>query len=292
MVADMDSLQAKPEMVSIARDVNLNDMLFRYGVRINPDLLMDIKSMPIPVKTGQIGNQPQFEYYPWYYMPLITPHSNHPAVVNLNAVKFEFVSSMDTVDSEGVKKTILLRTSTYTRVSPAPAFVSLEILKKTPDDKMFPDGSKDVAVLLEGRFTSVFKNRIPPEIASDPGIAFMEESAPTRMIVISDGDVFCNQISAGTRTALPLGYDQYTGETFGNRDLLLNLMNYLTDESGLIQIRSRELKLRSLDQARINKEKTRWQLINVLFPIIILSIFGLLAGLMRRRYYARQTSQD
>lgn len=287
MVADMDSLQARPEMVSVARDVNLGDMLFRYGVRVNPDLLMDMRAMPIPVKTGQIGDQPQFEFYPWYYMPLIASQTNHPAVVNLNASRFEFVSSIDTVESEGVRKTILLETSAYTRVSPSPAYVTLEILKKEPDQKMFPDGPRAVAVLLEGEFTSLFRNRIPPEIEADPGIGYRDMSLPTRMIVLSDGDVFSNQVSPGTRTPLPLGYDQYTGETLGNRDLLLNLVNYLTDESGLIQIRSRELRLRTLDQARVNAEKNRWQVINVLIPVLLVILFGLGAGFLRKRRYSR-----
>lgn len=285
--ADMDSLQARPETVGISHNINLDDMLFRYGARINPDLLMDIRSMPIPVKTGDIGGQPQFEFYPWYFMPLVGPASNHPVVANLNMVKTEFVSSIDSIETQGIRKVPLLQTSRYTRTVATPAYVSLEVLKEEPKEEMFAQGPRIVAMLLEGSFPSLFANRIPPEIADDPEIGFLERSEPTSMIIIADGDVITNQVSAGTRQPLPLGYDQYTGETFGNRDLLLNAMNYLCDGSGLINIRAREINMRLLDRPRLSRQRVQWQVINTVLPVVLISLFGLAGHWLRRRKYAR-----
>lgn len=285
--ADMDSLQSAPETVGIVRSLNLDDMLFKYGVRINPDLLMDIRSMPIPVKTGDIGGQAQFEFYPWYFMPLLSAVNQHPVVNNLNMVKSEFVSSIDTVDVPGVRKVPLLQTSRYTRKVGTPAYISLEILRQEPDQAMFADGVQNVAVLLEGTFPSLFANRIPPEIAENRELGFRMESEPSRMIVVSDGDILSNQLSGGTRNPLPLGYDQYTGETFGNRDFLLNAMSYLCDESGLIEIRAREISLRLLDRTRISAEQSKWQIINVAVPLLIILIFGIIGAVLRRRRYTR-----
>ncbi|HRZ77952.1 MAG TPA: Gldg family protein, partial [Bacteroidales bacterium] len=290
--ADMDSLQTRPETVGIAQELNLDDMLFRYGARINPDLLMDIRSMPIPVKTGEIGGQPQFEFYPWFFMPLVGPASGHPIVANLNMVKTEFVSSIDTIDLAGIRKLPLLQTSKYTRQVPTPAYVSLEILKEEPKDEMFQAGGRTVALLLEGQFPSLFANRIPPEIANNPEMGFLELSEPTGMIVVADGDVITNQVSAGTRQPLPLGYDQYTGETFGNRDFLLNAVNYLCDGSGLIDIRAREIKMRLLDRTRANSERLQWQLINTLLPVVLVLLFGIGGAWWRRRRYARVPRQS
>lgn len=285
--ADMDSLQSSPETVGIPIDINLDDMLFKYGARINPGLLMDIRSMPIPVKTGDIGGQPQFEFYPWYYMPLVSAASNHPIVRNLNMVRTEFVSSIDVIDVPGISATPLLQTSQYSRSVPTPAYITLEILKQEPDQKQFTGGHQTVSLLLEGEFPSLFANRIPPEIANSPEMGFRERSEATSMIIVSDGDVLTNQVSSGTQNPLPLGYDQYTGETFGNRDFLINAMNYLCDESGLIGIRARDITLRMLDRTRINEEKTKWQIINTAIPVLIVLLFGFTGAYLRRRKFGR-----
>lgn len=283
--ADMDSLRSSPETVGIARSLNLEDMLFRYGARINSDLLMDIRSMPIPVRTGEIGGQPQFEFYPWYYMPLLSASGSHPVVNNLNMISSAFVSSVDSIDVAGVKKTPLLLTSQYTRKVSTPAYVSLEILKSEPDERMFADGVQTAALLLEGTFPSLFANRVPPEILESREVGFLDRSAPAKMMVIGDGDIFLNQISAGTRNPLPLGYDQYTGESFGNRDFLVNAVNYLTDESGLIQIRSREIRLRMLDRTRLAAEKIRWQNLNTAGPVLLVLLLSGAGALVRKRRF-------
>lgn len=285
--ADMDSLQSGPQTVGIANEVNLDDMLFKYGVRINYNVIMDLNSCPIPVKTGQIGDQPQFDFFNWFFYPAVAPRSENPIVRNLNAIRFEFASSIDTVGAPGVKKTILLTTSEYARIMNTPAIISLDMLRETPSRKMFNKANIPLGVLLEGTFNSVFSNRIPPEIEQDPEIDFRESSVPNRMIVISDGDIIKNQFlfQNGSYMTYPLGYDRYSGIQYGNKDLLLNCLNYLTDDSNLLSIRSREVKIRLLDKTLINENRLRIQLVNVLAPILSVVAFGLLLGFLRRRKY-------
>ncbi|HPS83538.1 MAG TPA: gliding motility-associated ABC transporter substrate-binding protein GldG [Bacteroidales bacterium] len=281
---NMDSLQASSETVAIANEINLEDMLFKYGVRINNDLLLDLNSCPIPVKTGQIGDQPQFEYFNWYYFPSVSNTDGHPIVKNLNAIRFEFVSGIDTVGTGGVKKTVLLTTSEYSRIMNTPAVISLRMLTETPGKEFFNKPKIPVAVLLEGNFSSVFTNRIPPEIAEDKEIGFNETGKPSKMIVISDGNIINNQFvyRNGQYFTYPLGYDRFTGINYGNRDFLLNCMNYLTDESNLLDIRSRELKIRLLDKTIIASNQAYIQWSNVLGPVLIIVAIGLIMMIFRK----------
>lgn len=283
--ADMDSLQSGPQTVGIANEVNLDDMLFKYGVRINYNVVMDLNSCPIPVKTGQIGDQPQFDFFNWFFFPAVAPQSENPIVRNLNAIRFEFASGIDTVGAPGVKKTILLTTSAYARIMNTPAIISLDMLRENPSRKMFNKANIPLGVLLEGTFNSVFSNRIPPEIEQDPDIDYRESSVPNRMIVISDGDIIKNQFlfQNGSYMTYPLGYDRYSGIQYGNKDLILNCLNYLTDDSNLLSIRSREVKIRLLDKTLVNDNRIRIQLVNVLAPIISVVLFGLLLTFLRRR---------
>lgn len=284
--ATMDSLQKTTTTIGLAMDLNLDDMLFRYGVRINQNLVMDLNALPIPLRTGQVGNQPKIDFFPWFYFPVITPTENHPIVSNLNAIKTEFVSSIDTIRVPGIRKTILLKTSPYSRTVNAPALITLEILEKEPDERAYTGPQQVVAVLLEGEFKSNFENRVPPEILNSKEIGFIPFSKPTRMIVVSDGDVIKNQLHFSQGYPLPLGYDQFTRETFGNKDFILNSLDYLVDESGLISIRSRELKLRLLDMTRVNNNKFIWQAFNIFFPVLLVLIFGLVRNYLRKRKYA------
>ncbi len=284
--ASMDSLNNTAQTVGIANEINLTDQLFRYGVRLNTNLIMDISALPIPIVTGKVGNQPQTSFLPWYYFPIITPTANHPIVKNLNAIKTEFVSSIDTIDN-GIKKTILLTSSKYSRLINTPVIIDLGILKKEPEERLFNTPFQTVAVLLEGEFESNFINRVPSEIAQSDKIGFLEKSKPTSMIVISDGDIIKSQFHYSKGYPLPLGYDQYTGQMFGNKEFILNCMNYLCDDSGLITVRSRELKLRMLDKTIIEKSKIKWQVINIVFPVLIVIIFGFLMTFIRKRRYTR-----
>jgi len=284
--ASMDSLEKYSSTIGIVNDINLEDLLFSYGVRLNDNLLMDLNALSIPMVTGKVGDQPQIEYFPWYFFPILTPTISHPIMNGLNAVKSEFISSVDTVGTHtAVKKTVLLTTSPYTRIVNAPVLIDLDILRKEPDPQMFNRGPQPVAVLLEGEFVSAFQFRLPPEISGSKDIGFRGKSKKTRMVVIADGDMARNQFHYRDGYALPLGYDQYTRQTFGNKDFLMNVMNYLCDDSGLISVRSRELKLRLLDSSKVAGQRVFWQLLNVLLPLFLVAGFGVGKYALRRRRF-------
>ncbi len=285
----MDSLETTPTTIAMPLKTNLEDMLFKYGCRVNNDLIMDLQALPIPVVTGYIGNVPQQKLFPWYYFPLImTDNIKHPISRNLDAIKTEFVSSVDTVGNKNIKKTVLLTSSKYSRKLRAPVRVSLNILRIPPKQEQYNKSFIPVAVLLEGKFTSVFKNRIPESITQNKEIGYREESIPTSMIVIGDGDMIKNKYSASTGKIYPLGYDKYTDRIYANKDFLLNCVNYLTDDSGLIEARNKEFKLRLLNKPKIEKERIFWQIINLGVPALLIVLFGLLKTFIRRKKYSKK----
>lgn len=289
VVASMDSLQVNAETMGISLDLNLTDMFFKYGLRLNNDLVMDLSALQIPIKIGDMGGQPQFDFFPWYFFPILTPTSENPIVKNLNAIKTEFISSIEFVNqSSDIDKTVLLSTSRYSRTVNVPVMISLAILGENPEERMYNKQNIPVATLLEGSFESLYANRMPPEILDDEGIGFTETSAETKMIVFADGDIIRNQmqLSQGNYLPLPLGYDKYTRQQFGNKELILNVMNYLTDGSGLISIRSKELRLRLLDRTKVENERTYWQILNTVVPVVLVLIFGIILGVLRKRKYA------
>lgn len=289
VLATMDSLQQKDETIGVAMNLNLDDLFFNYGCRLNPDLLMDLNAMRIPIVTGSMGDQPKMDMLPWYYFPVVFSTSSHPIVRNLNALKTEFISSIDTITAAGITKTVLLSTSRYSKALNTPALITTEVMRQEPDVTKFDEPFKTVAVLLEGRFTSLFLNRIPAEIAGSPEIQFIPKGNHSALIIVSDGDIIKNQVqpSATGANPLPLGYDRYSGQTFGNKDFILNAVNYLCDDSGLLSVRSKDLRLRLLDGEKIKTGKIRWQLINVLLPVLIIVIFGVVQLFLRRRKYTK-----
>ena len=287
--ATMDSLQSQESTVGIEQDLNLDDMLFKYGVRLNRDLLMDLTCASLPIRTGQVGGQAQLEFFRWYYFPLLQAASEHPMVRNMNAIRSDFVSSMEaTTSANGIEQIPLLKTSSYTKVSGAPVFISLAMLRQAPDKRMFSSKGKNVAYLLKGSFQSLYANRIPQEIADDQATDFMEESVPTAMIVIADGDIIRNQIDIKTHKPLPLGFDQYTGFTYSNKEFIENAISYLVDGEGLIDIRSRELKVRLLDATKVGHERVKWQVINTLIPIALIILLGLVMAFVRKKKYSKK----
>ncbi len=215
------------------------------------------------------------------------PTSKHPIVKNLNAIKTQFVSSIDTISVKGLKKTILLKTSDYSKTEAVPSMISLRLLTSDPDIREYPGPPRAIAVLLEGVFQSDFRNRLPQAIITDKEIGFRDKSVPTSMIVVSDGDIIRNQFHIPKGYPLPLGFDQFTGETFGNKDFILNAMNFLTDGPGIISLRSREMKLRLLDKTKISSDRVIWQLINLLVPVIFVLVIGVLLVWLRKRKYSR-----
>lgn len=285
--ASMDSLQGSTETLGMAWPVNLDDMLFRYGVRMNTDLIMDLQATPIPITTGVMGDRPQIRMIPWFYFPLVNAASNHPIVRNINAVRTEFVSSLDTVGAPGVRKTILLQSSPYTRTVQSPASISFDILQQPADESQFREGPKAVAVLLEGEFSSVFANRSSPVENLPAAFQRLDKSVPTAMIVMSDGDMIRNQFDSQGQP-LPLGYDRYLNETFGNADFILNAINYLNDNRGLMESRNRDVRMRLLDRTRVAENRVMIQLANVALPVIILIAFGFSRFYLRERKYSKR----
>lgn len=285
--ASMDSLQIAPETLGMAWPLNLDDMLFRYGVRLNTDLIMDMQSLPIPITTGYVGDRPQISMVPWFYFPLVRPASNHPIVRNLNALRTEFISSLDTVETEGIRKTILLQTSPYTRVVQTPARISFDIMQQQVDERLYRDGPRAVAVLLEGEFQSVFRNRRVPLESLPADFQVLDKSRFTRMIVVSDGDVIRNQFG-NQGQPLPLGYDRFLNETFGNRDFILNSVNYLTDDRGIMDARAREIRLRMLDKSRVSSSRLAIQMINVGLPVLLVLMFGALRFFLRKKKFNKK----
>ncbi|MBL7923992.1 MAG: Gldg family protein [Bacteroidia bacterium] len=285
MRASMDSLERRGDMMALARDLRLDDMLFRYGARVNYDLVQDMLASMIPVVTGMVGNQPKQQLLPWYYFPLMNPQSKHPIVNNLNAIRGQFVSSLDPIDAPGIQHTILLSTSRYSRILPAPVRVSLGIMQFKPDPKMFPQRHVPVALLMEGSFTSLYKNRVPSAIAESKEIAFREQSVPGKMIVLSDGDFIRNDVFKGGPSAL--GFDRYTNVTYGNKSFFLNIVDYLCDDSGLMSVRSKEFRLRLIDPAVLESNLQPLKIMNVLLPVLLIVFFGLIKYYVRKRRYSR-----
>lgn len=284
--AEMDSLRSHDQTVTIPLDPNLDDLLFRYGARINPNLIQDMQALPIPIVTGYIGNQPQTQFMPWYYFPVANPYGDHPIVKNMNAVLFQFASTVDTIAVKDVKKTFLFKSSRFSKVVPSPGGISLDIMKKEPDEKTFKLKYLPMAVLLEGTFTSAFRNRLVDTLKKNSELNFQERSKPTRMIVIGDGDVIRNQVkSNGERLMVyPLGFDRFTQQTFGNKNFILNAIDYLCDDSGLIEVRNREVKIRPLDRQKV-KNATYWQMINIAVPVLLVALFGLFHNMRRKRKF-------
>ena len=268
--------------------LNLEDQLFRYGIRLNPDLIKDIQCHVIPVNKGLLGGTPQWRLSPWYYFPIITPVSNHPITKSLNMIKLEFASSIDTVgESDHIRKSVLLATSPYTKRIQLPEQISLRESDMAPSEAEYNQSNLPAGILLEGIFESVFKNRGVPEGVSETPSEIRTSSEQTSMIVISDGDIIRNVVISSPDGPViePLGYDRYTSQVFGNADFILNAINYMTDASGLISLRGREFKLRLLDKQMVREEKLKWQVINLVSPIILIILIGLFINIYRRKVY-------
>lgn len=286
---DWDSLEQTGVTVGLIEQINLDDQLFKYGVRINPKLIQDINCAIIPINIAFVGQQPKYVPAPWLYFPLLFPLENHPVTKNLNLIRSEFVNVIDTVGGEGrIKKKILLRSSKDTRVVSVPVFIRLEDIKYPPEEREFNKPFQSAAVLLEGEFESVFKNRMISHYIKNQDVDFRDHSIPNRMIIVADGDMIRNEVSVRADRIIPLtlGQDRYTQQTYGNKEFILNAVHYLAEETSLVEIRSRTLTLRLLDKTKIIKEKFKWQLINTVLPVLILVLFGLVNWYFRKRKFA------
>jgi ABC-2 type transport system permease protein len=260
-------------------------MLFRYGVRVNQNLIQDLQCNAIPVLSGLKNGVPQQKLLPWPYFPVVSPYGNHPIIRGVEPVWHQFVNSIDTLPNPKIKKTILLQTSPYSRVLASPSRVDLNVSRLDLQPEMFRKGPGlfNTAVLLEGTFSSIFTYKI--DATDKEAFGFKPQSDFNKMIVVSDGDVIKNQFKQSTGEVFPLGYDRYTRQQFGNKKFILNCIDYLCDESGIINIRNKEVTLRLLDKGKVKKYKNYFVLLNLLSPIAIIIIFGLINQYIRKRKY-------
>lgn len=287
MIADMDSTRnERLSFTSVPYDLNLEDILFRYGVRINSNLIQDLVSCNvIPIIANSNSATKNRTLVNWIYFPLLGSYSTHPIVKNMDLVWGQFASSIDTTASTRCRKTVLLQSSPFSRVVPSPAVVDLKILNEKMVKSSFNHPDNAVAVLLEGTFESAFAHRKQKDTVSSE-LHFVEAVENNRMIVVSDGDIIRNQVSRNSGQVYPLGYDMYSRQTFGNKKFILNCIDYLCDDSGILELRNREIKLRLLNKNKVKEERTQWQLINIVVPVLLVMIFGFVNRAVRRRKYA------
>ena len=280
--ADTDSLYNDGKMLAYPRDLNLTDMLFSYGVRVNTALVQDLYAAKIRLATGNMGNQPQFQNLPWFYHPSITGNPQHPISRNLPPIRLQFANQIDTLKND-IKKTPLLVSSPLTRKIGTPNFVDLQSIAQEPLQEQYQGGYQLFGVLLEGNFNSMYANRIKPFDLKN----FKEKSDSNKMIIISDGDIAKNQIVKNQ--PYDLSIDQWTGELFGNKEFLLNSIDYLLDHTGLIHLRNKTLQINLLDKQRAYKERRYWQVLNVATPLAVLLAFGLGFSFWRKKKYSSKT---
>lgn len=281
-----DSLKLRSYTIGLNRPLNIEDMLFKYGVRLNPVLVQDLQCGHIMLNDGFRRGQPRFTLYPWVYNPLISSDNSHVIVKNLDLIKLEFASTLDTIASaRGIKKTILLKTSRDTKTQPTPARVFLSSVRIKPKASQFKNSYQPVACLLEGAFSSYVENRLPTVFLTDTTFKYKSKGKPTRMIVVSDADIARNEVQMSSGQVFPLGFDRNTQQVYANKKFLLNCVNYLLDDEGLLQLRAREIKLRLLNREKAAAQRSKWQVINVALPLAVLITFGLLQYYLRRKRY-------
>lgn len=287
-ICDLDSFKLAPSIVAIPRELNLDDLLFRYGVRMEHNLVLDLYSNQIPI-IESIGGNPQPKLFPWVFYPMAINKNNHPIVKNLDPVALKFCSSIDTLHNPEVRKTVLLSSSMYARVQQTPFPIFLEGAKQKPDPGLFNQKDIPLAVLLEGNFTSLYRNQFTADFQQLLQIQktdFLPKSSRNKMIVIGDGDVA--SVERDTKgVPLALGYDKYSGKLFANKDFLLNCVEYLVDDNNLIDARNREVKMRLLDKAKLLNQKGFWQVATFGFPLLLMLVFGVVYNNRRRAKYTR-----
>jgi ABC-2 type transport system permease protein len=290
----LDSLRNRAQFIPPENETELDDLLFKYGVRLNPDLVLDLECSRIPLTVGMLGNKPQVELFDWYYHPIVTPLNAHPITKSLDRINLKFPCSIDTIKTKtDIKKTVLLQSSRYTRTQVAPVPLTFEILRYEKDPSKFNKEPKAMAVLLEGEFPSLFENRVTGAMLSgmkEMGMEFRERSVSTKFVVISDGDMARNSINRETGQYNPLGFNVFENYRFANREFLINTIEYLLDEKGVLDARSREVRLRLLDTIRAESERLTWQLVNIAIPLVLLMAFGFGFFYWRKRRYGLNKS--
>lgn len=292
----IDSVNLNGTYVPNNYQLNLEDMLFKYGIRIDPNMVLDLESSTIPLSVGQMGTETQFDRFPFFYYPIAAPGSDHPIVKSLDRVFFNFPSSIDTsVQTKiPIEKTVLLSSSARSRVQFAPTTLDFGFLRQEPNPDNYNQPYRPMAVLYEGIFSSYYENRVAEgfmQTLQRLNVPFRSQSERTSMIVVADGDMARNMVRPDQNapngfSAAPLGLNIYDRYTYANKDFLLNAIEYLLDQNGVIEARAKEVKLRLLDSVRAEAEQTKWQLINIVLPLVFLALFGIVYNWIRRRRFA------
>ncbi len=281
--ADFDSLREKGNMFTYSKDQSLGEMLFKYGVRINPVLVKDEVATPIKLAVGRQGSETQYAEVLWKFAPFVYPEGNHPIIKNIEGVRLDFASPIDTLKNN-ISKTVLLQSSKYSLLQGTPSEVSLDIVNEKTTPEIYADkGSYILGVLLEGQFKSVFENRILPFKIENPKYL----STENKMIIVSDGDIIRNQLDQNYQP-LEIGYDKWTNKMYGNKEFIFNSVNYLLDDSGLINLRTKEVKIPVLDKIKVFENYTTIQILIFTIPVLILLIIGFLFTLVKRKSYVKK----
>jgi ABC-2 type transport system permease protein len=262
--------------------LGLDNLFFNWGVRVNKDVVKDLTSGVIPLNVGNMGEKPNIQPLPWRFYPVINSFGEGPITRNLDALYLRFVSSIDTVRADGIRKTVLLRTSPYTQVLKTPTLISYNEARQQPDPATYAGGMRNVGTLLEGTFTSLYTNQLLPDSLRS---GYRERGTAAKVLVCADGDLVVNDVDYKRKAPLPLGYDRFTRTQFGNKDFVLNALDYLVDPNGLITARQREVPVRQLDMVKIGAERTQWQVINVLIPLGLIAVLGMIWQVSRRQRY-------
>lgn len=290
---DANALQQNPAVEVFPRNSNVSDLLFNWGVRINPTILIDRQCASIAFNVNPAGMAPRFEAAPWYYYPLLRPTKKaHTITTNIDVVKTEFASNLDTVEGNGfIRKTVLLESSSRARTLGLPNTIGFDILKIPPTDEFFNRYNLPVAVLLEGEFNSLYASRQAP-FAVQKNVVLKQSPEDAKIIVLGDANCMKNEIDPTTQRPRPLHYYKYFAvdkrSYFGNKEFLLNAMDYLCGEHDLLDIRSREFKIRLLNKNRINNEMSYWKMFNIVLPILLVVFAGIIIFIIRTRKYAKK----
>jgi ABC-2 type transport system permease protein len=288
VAASMDSLKNSQQTVGLPLNLNIYDMLFTYGARINKNLLLDKTCAPIWLNVGNYGDRPNMKMFPWYFDPVLIPQGGHPIISNIDPVLTQFASSIDAVGDTSIFKTPLLQTSELTKIYNAPARINLGIINSPLDFGANPKPFQTVAMLLQGKFESHFRYSLPPRLSEAEEIDFREQSPENQMLVISDGDMIRNPVNSADNRFFPLGYEKNAGRViYGNKDFLMNAINFLLDDQSLISIRSKTITLRKLNTERVLKEYRLWQILNLIAPILLIVLLGIVLNWSRRKHFSK-----
>ena len=290
LVVSLDSINVNKIYIPPINDLGLDPLLFKLGARVNPNLVLDLQCTRIPMVVGMQGDKPQTELFPWYYHPLISSTSNHPITKGLDRIQLEFPGTVDTIQTAtAVKKTILLTSSANARIQLTPVRLNFNILREEPDPSLFNKSHLPLAVMLEGKFESMFRNRLSEAqmgILQQAGVQFKPEGDSAKVVIVTDGDIIKNLVNSSTGDIAPLGYNQYENATYtGNRDFILNSIEYMMDDVGVLEARSKDIKLRLLDTAKAKTQAFKWQLINILGPIALIILLGIVYQFIRKRKF-------